>query len=125
MLLDRRLSASAALLRRVMPVRLTGTIVALQGLLVEVGGLSDLLSIGDRLHLRARDDRLIPAEVTGFRHDLAQVMAFAPLEGFGPGSKAEILTKYHGMLDVSSGWLGRVVDPYGHHWEIGRPLAKA
>jgi PhnB protein len=22
------------------------------------------------------------------------------------------------------GWrLGRVVDPYGHHWEIGRPLA--
>jgi PhnB protein len=23
------------------------------------------------------------------------------------------------------GWrLGRAVDPYGHHWEIGRPLAK-
>ena len=23
------------------------------------------------------------------------------------------------------GWrLGRVVDPYGHHWEIGRPLAQ-
>jgi flagellum-specific ATP synthase len=105
-----------------MPVRLTGTIVALQGLLVEVGGLSDLLSIGDRLHLRARDDRLIPAEVTGFRHDLAQVMAFAPLEGFGPGSKAEILTKYHGMLDVSSGWLGRVVDPLGAALDGKGPL---
>jgi PhnB protein len=24
------------------------------------------------------------------------------------------------------GWrLGRVVDPYGHHWEIGRPLTEA
>jgi PhnB protein len=24
------------------------------------------------------------------------------------------------------GWrIGRVVDPYGHHWEIGRPLAGA
>jgi PhnB protein len=24
------------------------------------------------------------------------------------------------------GWrLGRVVDPYGHHWEIGRPLASS
>jgi PhnB protein len=24
------------------------------------------------------------------------------------------------------GWrLGRVVDPYGHHWEIGRPLVEA
>jgi PhnB protein len=23
------------------------------------------------------------------------------------------------------GWrLGRVVDPFGHHWEIGRPLAR-
>jgi PhnB protein len=24
------------------------------------------------------------------------------------------------------GWrLGRVVDPYGHHWEIGRPILEA
>src|SRR5258706_11929207 len=24
------------------------------------------------------------------------------------------------------GWrLGRIVDPFGHHWEIGKPLAKA
>src|SRR5215510_1081546 len=34
-----------------------------------------------------------------------------------------------GALEVfavgeAHGWrLGRVVDPYGHHWEIGRPLA--
>lgn len=28
-------------------------------------------------------------------------------------------------VDDRYGWrLGRVVDPYGHHWEIGRPLAK-
>lgn len=25
-------------------------------------------------------------------------------------------------VDERNGWLiGRVVDPYGHHWEIGRP----
>ena len=82
--LEHRLSASAALLRRISPVSVTGTIVALQGLLAEVGGLTGLLAIGDRLHLRARDGRIIPAEVTGFRHDLAQSMAFAPLEGLGP-----------------------------------------
>ncbi len=107
MSLEHRLSASAALLRRVCPVSVTGTVIALQGLLAEVGGLTGLLAIGDRLHLRARDGRIIPAEVTGFRHDLAQVMAFAPLEGLGPGSKAEILTQYHALLDVASGWLGR------------------
>lgn len=28
-------------------------------------------------------------------------------------------------VDDRYGWrLGRVVDPFGHHWEIGRPLAK-
>ena len=122
MSLEHRLSASAALLRRVCPVSVTGTVVALQGLLAEVGGLTGLLAIGDRLHLRARDGRIIPAEVTGFRHDLAQVMAFAPLEGLGPGSKAEILTQYHALLDVASGWLGRVVDPLGEPLDGKGPL---
>ena len=29
------------------------------------------------------------------------------------------------MADQPYGWrVGRVVDPYGHHWEIGRPLPK-
>jgi len=28
-------------------------------------------------------------------------------------------------VDDRYGWrLGRMVDPYGHHWEIGRPLAE-
>jgi len=28
-------------------------------------------------------------------------------------------------MENNYGWrLGRVVDPYGHHWEIGRPLEK-
>ena len=27
-------------------------------------------------------------------------------------------------VDERNGWLiGRVADPYGHHWEIGRPLS--
>src|SRR6185295_7940460 len=61
--LEHRLSASAALLRRVPPISVTGTVVALQGLLAEVGGLTGLLAIGDRLHLCARDGRVIAAEV--------------------------------------------------------------
>ncbi|HUA16502.1 MAG TPA: VOC family protein [Verrucomicrobiae bacterium] len=29
------------------------------------------------------------------------------------------------VADQSYGWrVGRVVDPYGHHWEIGKPVAK-
>jgi len=29
------------------------------------------------------------------------------------------------VLDQSYGWrVGRVVDPFGHHWEIGKPLSQ-
>ena len=31
----------------------------------------------------------------------------------------------HPMSDQSYGWrVGRLVDPFGHHWEIGKPLCK-
>ncbi len=64
---------------------------------------------------------------------------FSP-ESLGGGSARMILTVPHpdpvfakavsaGAREVyavqeAHGWrLGRVVDPFGHHWEIGRPLA--
>lgn len=99
------------MLRRIPLAYVSGTVVNLHGLLAEVDGLSGLIAVGDRLNLRARDDRLIAAEVIGFRNRLAQVMAFGALDGLGPGTKAELLTNYDGMLDVASSWLGRVIDP--------------
>lgn len=106
-----RLGASTALLRRVPRVSVRGTVVALHGLLVEVDGLASVLAVGDRLALQSRDGRAVPGEVTGFRHGLAQVMAFAHLDGLGPGARAEVLPQYDSMLDVSAGWLGRIIDP--------------
>ncbi|MBS0640151.1 MAG: flagellar protein export ATPase FliI [Proteobacteria bacterium] len=111
--LQARLGASIALLRRIPPVYISGTVIALQGLLVEVGGLATLLTIGDRVTLRCRDGRGVDAEVTGFRNGLTQVMAFGPLDGLGPGARAEVLTRYHSMIDVGPGWLGRIIDPLG------------
>lgn len=105
------MNASAASLRRIPLVSISGTVVNLLGLVVEVEGLAGLAAIGDRLDLQARDGRIIPAEVIGFRNRLAQAMAFAPLDGLGPGAKANVLTRFHGMLDVAPSWLGRVIDP--------------
>jgi PhnB protein len=32
-------------------------------------------------------------------------------------------TVVHAVADQDYGWrVGRLVDPYGHHWEIGKPL---
>jgi flagellum-specific ATP synthase len=79
--------------------------------------------VGDRLALSARDGHSIPAEVVGFRHGLAQVMPYGTLNGLGPGSFARFDIRVApgsngGMLPVSDGWLGRVLDP------LGRPLDK-
>jgi hypothetical protein len=52
--LAERLDASVALLRRIPLAYISGTVVNLYGLLVEVDGLSHLIAIGDRLNLRAR-----------------------------------------------------------------------
>ena len=35
-------------------------------------------------------------------------------------------TVVHPVADQEYGWrVGRVVDPFGHHWEIGKPLKRA
>src|ERR1700742_2935155 len=109
--LAERLNASTALLRRVPLARISGTVINLLGLMAEVDGLSGLIAVGDRLNLRARNDRVIPAEVIGFHNRLAQVMAYAPLDGLGPGARADVLGDSNGMLDVAATWLGRVIDP--------------
>ncbi len=117
-----RINASAATLRRIPFARISGTVVSLQGLMAEVDGLGGLIAVGDRLDLRDRNNRIIPAEVTGFRDRLAQVMAFAPLDGLGPGAAADRQTDYHGTLDVAPAWLGRVVDPLGAPLDGHGPL---
>jgi PhnB protein len=32
-------------------------------------------------------------------------------------------TEVHAVADQEYGWrVGRLVDPFGHHWELGKPL---
>ncbi|WP_408903827.1 FliI/YscN family ATPase [Rhodopila sp.] len=116
------MDASAARMRRIAPFAISGIVTAVQGLMVEVDGLSGLLAVGDRLDLRARGDRAIQAEVIGFRGGRARLMAFEDLDGLGPGAAATLLTRYHGMIDVSQGWLGRVIDPLGRPVDGKGPL---
>jgi len=100
-----------------------GRVADLSGLIVEVDGLTGQVTVGDRLDLLARDGRRIPAEIVGFRAGLAQAMPFAALDGIGPGDLACRAADRGGKLDVSDGWLGRVVDPLGRPMDGRGPLA--
>jgi flagellum-specific ATP synthase len=117
--LTERVIACEARLRRTQLAQISGTVTNLLGLVVEVEGLTGLAAIGDRLALRTRDERLIPAEVIGFRDAALQAMAFGSLDGLAHGAKALLYDRSHAMLDVASSWLGRVIDP------LGNPLDQA
>jgi flagellum-specific ATP synthase len=106
----------------VQPAWLQGRVSAISGLAVEITGLDAQLSVGDRVVLSARDGRAVPAEIVGFRGQAARAMAFAQLDGIGPGSLARasldagrtVRTGRRASLAPCDAWLGRVIDPAGH-----------
>ncbi|TAL01001.1 MAG: flagellar protein export ATPase FliI [Rhodospirillaceae bacterium] len=95
--------------------QLFGKVAAVQGLMLEVAGVQNNLSVGDRCNVIARDGRSVPCEVVGFRNGRALTMPFGALEGIGLGCRAEITTTAP-VLFPSDLWLGRVIDG------MGRPI---
>ena len=120
-----RCDMARAALADISPTVLDGRITAVSGLMVEVAGLSQHGSVGDRLSLQARSGRQLDAEIVGFRTGTAQAMIFSATDGLGPGSAAwmpaptprlpdaDPISGHGHRLAVSDGWIGRVVDPLG------------
>ena len=122
-----RTAACAAKLRDIGLPCLEGRVAGLSGLAIDIDGLSGHVSVGDRLLLAARDGHGVPAEIIGFRNGLAQAMPFGAFDGFGPGSAASFHPRpagepNGGTLSISSGWLGRVLDPLGRALDGRGPL---
>lgn len=101
------------MLRGITPLAVSGRIASASGLVAEIGGLTGQVCMGDQLLLHGRDGAAVRAEVAGFRDGLARALPFGGLDGLGPGQIATVLPRGAGMLAVSDGWLGRVVDPLG------------
>lgn len=106
---------------RMSSARYYGRVTAIQGLLVEIGGIQRRLSIGSRVNIWARDGGQIDCEVVGFRDDRTLLMPFGTLQGIGIGCKAEVADAEPVVYpDVS--WLGRVVNAMGEPIDGGPPL---
>ncbi len=86
-----------------------GRVTKILGLLVEIAGVSEALTIGSMVHLRPNEDIDIPCEVIGFREGQALLMPFGTLEGVGLGCKA-VLQKTPPSIMPSEKWLGRVIN---------------
>ncbi len=107
-------------LERLPAIRLFGRVEGVQGLLVEAGGLSRSLSVGDRCQIVARDRRIV-CEAVGFRQGRALLMPFSSLDGVGLGCRVEVVDA-NPVLHPHPGWLGRVINAMGEPVDGKGPL---
>lgn len=124
--IDRQSAATVAALAALASAQLSGRVMGVSGLGVEVAGLSHHLSVGDRVQLHGRGGT-VAAEIVGFRDGIAKAMSFGAAEGLGPGALATAPLRRRGapagaMLAVSDGWIGRIVDPLGQPLDGLGPL---
>jgi len=98
-----------------------GRVVGVRGLMIEVSGPIDAMSVGSRVIIDTGMSRIIPCEVVGFSSGNALLMPFASLEGVRRGCRA-IVSSTPGAVRPSEGWLGRVVDAMGEPIDGKGPL---
>ncbi len=104
-------------IERLSPLRFTGTVETVRGLVVTCKGLSSVLKVGDRCLIERRAHAgsapdTVMAEVVGFDASYALLMPFDQLEGIGPGSKIAVVPSATAVMP-SAAWLGRVVNALG------------
>jgi flagellum-specific ATP synthase len=89
-----------------------GRVAGVSGMLIEVSGLSQRLTIGGHCTVVAQEGRRLTCEVVGFRHNRALLMPFGALDGVGLGCKVELADRPAAVYP-DDGWLGRVVNALG------------
>lgn len=101
--------------------RLYGRVAGVMGMMIELAGLNEELTIGQRCNVMARGKDPIPCEVVGFRHGRALLLPFGSVEGIGLGCKAE-LVKTDPVVWPCEAWLGRVLNALGEPIDGKGPL---
>lgn len=86
-----------------------GRVTKILGLLVEIAGFGDNLSIGSIVHLRPNENKDIPCEVIGFKDKRALLMPFGVLEGVGLDCPA-VIQESEPTICPDERWLGRVIN---------------
>jgi len=89
-----------------------GEVKKILGLLVEIAGFGNTLSIGSIVHLRPHKNKDVPCEVVGFKDGHALLMPFGTLEGVGLGCRA-VIQDHEPVIMPDDSWLGRVVNAFG------------
>ena len=109
-------------LREVDPVRATGVVEQVVGLLIESKGPP--AGVGDFCEIRTRAGRSIRTQVIGFREGRILSMPLEETGGLQPGDTL-VSRQRDARVAVSSALLGRVVDGFGVPMDGGPPIRAA
>lgn len=110
--MDRLADQAEAAISQIPDKLVYGQVTKVLGLLVEIAGFGQGLSIGSMVHLRPNPQTDIPCEVVGFRDSRALLMPFGTLEGVGLGCRAYI-QDHPAYVMPDERWLGRVINALG------------
>ena len=115
------LAHAAEQLRHVNPVRVSGRVTDVIGLVVEAP--VPALPIGGVCQIERRDGgESIAAEVVGFRQNRVLLMPLGELSGIEPGNRI-VVARERPAIGVGAGLLGRVLDGLGAPLDGGGPIA--
>jgi flagellum-specific ATP synthase len=102
-------------------VEVYGRVVGVRGLMVEVAGPIQSMSVGAKVSIETAPGRNIPGEVVGFAGNNALLLPFGTLDGVRRGCRA-IVSVAPAAVRPSDGWLGRVINAMGEPIDGKGPL---
>ncbi|KEP69694.1 ATP synthase [Thioclava dalianensis] len=89
--------------------------------IIEVSGLTQSATLGDRARIRCSTGREIGAEVLSLARGSLSLLPDGAADGVAIGD--EVALQNQGAISPDDSWIGRIVDPFGTALD-GRPLAK-
>ncbi|WP_045376124.1 flagellar protein export ATPase FliI [Vibrio campbellii] len=118
-LLNERLSDALASLDSIPVARVTGRLIKVNGLMLQAVGCR--FKLEQRCLVETAEGDMIEAQVVGFDHTVAYLMPIRRLGGLFAGAKV-IPLDGDSTVQLSSQWLGRVVNGLGEPFDDGAPL---
>jgi flagellum-specific ATP synthase len=121
--IGRRIKALATEMADIEPLMVYGRVAAVRGLLIEIAGPINAMSLGGRLDIELADGARVACEVVGFSGERALAMPYGSVNGIRRGCPAYVRASLPGVRPTPE-WLGRVIDALGRPIDGGPPLPR-
>jgi flagellum-specific ATP synthase len=95
------------------PIKVSGKVVSVKGMIIECKGINNFVSIGSRCKINnTTKSKPVLCEVVGFDNDSVLLMPFHDIDGVGSGAEVEVF-QHENDIHPDESWLGRIINAFG------------